>query len=90
MSLKEENKQPMWKEENDQLKATFKFKDFTQAFSFMTEVAFHAEKMQHHPDWHNVYNTVEFALSTHDAGNKVTDKDRELAKAIDEVFERFK
>jgi len=80
----------MWKEENDQLKATFKFKDFTQAFSFMTEVAFHAEKMQHHPDWHNVYNTVEFALSTHDAGNKVTDKDRELAKAIDQVFERFK
>ncbi|MCR9101190.1 MAG: 4a-hydroxytetrahydrobiopterin dehydratase [bacterium] len=80
----------MWKEENDQLKATFKFKDFTQAFSFMTEVAFHAEKMQHHPDWHNVYNTVDFALSTHDAGNKVTDKDRDLAKAIDEVFERFK
>lgn len=56
----------------------------------MTEVAFHAEKMQHHPDWHNVYNTVDFALSTHDAGNKVTDKDRDLAKAIDEVFERFK
>jgi 4a-hydroxytetrahydrobiopterin dehydratase len=80
----------MWKEENDQLKTTFKFKDFTQAFSFMTEVAFHAEKMQHHPDWHNVYNTVDFALSTHDAGNKVTDKDRDLAKAIDEVFERFK
>lgn len=80
----------MWKEEDDQLKATFKFKDFTQAFSFMTEVAFHAEKMQHHPDWHNVYNTVDFALSTHDAGNKVTDKDRDLAKAIDEVFERFK
>jgi 4a-hydroxytetrahydrobiopterin dehydratase len=80
----------MWKEKNDQLKATFKFKDFTQAFSFMTEVAFHAEKMQHHPDWHNVYNTVDFALSTHDAGNKVTDKDRDLAKAIDEVFERFK
>jgi 4a-hydroxytetrahydrobiopterin dehydratase len=79
----------MWKEENDQLKATFKFKDFTQAFSFMTEVAFHAEKMQHHPDWHNVYNTVEFALSTHDAGNKVTDKDRKLAKAIDTVFARF-
>lgn len=79
----------MWKEENDQLKATFKFKDFTQAFSFMTEVAFHAEKMQHHPDWHNVYNTVKFALSTHDAGNKVTEKDRKLANAIDTVFARF-
>ncbi|MEQ8706732.1 MAG: 4a-hydroxytetrahydrobiopterin dehydratase [Phaeodactylibacter sp.] len=80
----------MWKEENDQLKATFKFKDFTQAFSFMTEVAFQAEKLQHHPDWHNVYNTVDFALSTHDAGNKVTDKDRDLAKAIDGIYERFK
>lgn len=79
----------MWKEENDQLKATFKFKDFTQAFSFMTEVAFHAEKMQHHPDWHNVYNTVDFALSTHDAGDKVTEKDHKLAKAIDGIFARF-
>ncbi len=79
----------MWKEEDNKLKATFKFKDFVAAFSFMTEVAFHAEKMQHHPDWHNVYNTVEFALSTHDAGDVVTDKDRKLAKAIDEIFARF-
>lgn len=79
----------MWKEEDNKLKATFKFKDFTQAFSFMTEVAFHAEKQQHHPDWHNVYNTVNFALSTHDAGDKVTDKDHKLAKAIDAVFARF-
>ena len=80
----------MWKEEDNKLKATFKFNDFTQAFSFMTEVAFHAEKQQHHPDWHNVYNTVNFALSTHDAGDKVTDKDRKLAKAIDAVFARFR
>ncbi len=79
----------MWKEENDQLKATFKFKDFVEAFAFMTEVAFHAEKQGHHPNWSNVYNTVEFALNTHDAGDKVTDKDWKLAKAIDGVYERF-
>lgn len=79
----------MWKEENNQLKATFKFKDFVEAFSFMTEVAFHAEKQNHHPNWSNVWNTVEIALSTHDAGNIVTDKDRELAAAIDQVFEKY-
>ena len=79
----------MWKESDNKLKASFKFKDFTQAFSFMTEVAFKAEKLQHHPDWHNVYNTVDFALSTHDAGDKVTDKDRALAREIDEIFKRF-
>ncbi|GJM33254.1 MAG: putative pterin-4-alpha-carbinolamine dehydratase [Saprospiraceae bacterium] len=80
----------MWKEENDRLKATFKFKNFIQAFSFMTEVAFHAEAQGHHPNWTNVYNTVEFELNTHDAGGKVTDKDRKLAKAIDEVYQRMK
>lgn len=79
----------MWKESDNKLQATFKFKDFTQAFSFMTEVAFKAEKLQHHPDWHNVYNTVDFALSTHDAGDTVTDKDRELAQEIDEIFKRY-
>lgn len=79
----------MWKESDNKLKATFKFEDFTQAFSFMTEVAFKAEKLQHHPDWHNVYNTVDFALSTHDAGDKVTDKDRELAHEIDKIFKRY-
>jgi len=79
----------MWKEADNKLKATFKFKDFTTAFAFMTQVAFEAEKQQHHPDWHNVYNTVDFALSTHDAGDKVTDKDRKLAKAIDEIFSNY-
>jgi 4a-hydroxytetrahydrobiopterin dehydratase len=79
----------MWKESDNKLQATFKFKDFTQAFSFMTEVAFKAEKLQHHPDWHNVYNTVDFALSTHDAGDTVTDKDRALAQEIDEIFKRY-
>jgi 4a-hydroxytetrahydrobiopterin dehydratase len=73
----------MWKEENNTLTKTFKFKDFKDAFGFMTKVALVAEKMDHHPNWSNVYNKVEIQLTTHDAGNKVTDKDRKLAKAID-------
>ena len=80
----------MWKEENNLLKATFKFKDFTQAFAFMTEVAFHAEKQDHHPNWSNVWNTVNIELNTHDAGGIVTDKDHQLAAAIDQVYSRFK
>jgi 4a-hydroxytetrahydrobiopterin dehydratase len=75
----------MWKEEDNKLKQTFKFKDFQEAFAFMTRVAFLAEAAQHHPNWSNVYNTVEIELTTHDAGNTVTDKDRELAKAIDKL-----
>lgn len=80
---------PMWKEDNNQLQASFKFKDFVEAFSFMTEVAFLAEKMNHHPSWHNVYNTVSITLSTHDAGNIVTDKDRKLAQLIDGAYARY-
>ncbi len=72
-----------WKKENDTLTKTFKFKDFTQAFGFMTKVAMVAEKMNHHPTWTNTWNTVSFKLSTHDAGDIVTDLDRKLAKAID-------
>ena len=79
----------MWTESNNQLSATFKFKDFVQAFAFMTEVAFHAEKQGHHPDWSNVYNTVKIHLSTHDAGDIVTDKDHRLAEAIDKVYKKF-
>lgn len=75
----------MWKEEDDKLKKTFEFKDFTEAFGFMSKVALQAEKMNHHPFWTNVYNTVTFELSTHDAGDKVTDKDRELAEKIDKL-----
>lgn len=76
----------MWNEENNSLKKAFKFKDFKEAFAFMTKVALIAEKMDHHPNWSNVYNTVSIELSTHDAGNKVTDLDRKLAKAIDELI----
>jgi 4a-hydroxytetrahydrobiopterin dehydratase len=75
----------MWTEENNQLKKTFQFKNFVDAFSFMTRVAFAAEKLNHHPLWTNVYNRVDISLSTHDAGNTVTDKDRTLAATIDKL-----
>jgi 4a-hydroxytetrahydrobiopterin dehydratase len=73
----------MWKEENNRLTKTFHFADFNQAFGFITRVALAAEKMNHHPTWTNTWNTVHIELSTHDAGNIVTDKDRALASIID-------
>lgn len=73
----------MWKEENNRLTKTFKFKDFTEAFGFMTKVAIVAEKMNHHPTWTNTWNTVHIELSTHDANNTVTELDHKLATAID-------
>ena len=75
----------MWTEENNRLKKTFKFKDFQEAFAFMTRVAFLAEAQGHHPNWSNVYNTVTIELTTHDAGNVVTQKDKDLASAIDKI-----
>jgi 4a-hydroxytetrahydrobiopterin dehydratase len=74
-----------WLEENNRLKKVFKFKDFKEAFGFMTKVALVAEKMDHHPTWTNTWNTVSIELSTHDAGNVVTEKDRKLANAIDQL-----
>lgn len=75
----------MWKEENNKLTKTFEFKDFTEAFAFMTRVAFLAESYNHHPNWSNVYNKVTIELTTHDQGNVVTQKDKDLAKAIDNL-----
>lgn len=75
----------MWKEENNQLTRTFEFKDFREAMAFMMRVAFIADSMDHHPEWSNVYNKVTIKLCTHDAGNKITEKDRKLAKEIDKV-----
>lgn len=75
-----------WLEQNDRLRRTFRFADFTEAFAFMVRVAFLAEKHKHHPNWSNVYGTVTVELTTHDAGNVVTDKDRKLAAAIDAVL----
>ncbi len=79
----------MWIEKDNSLHRIFKFKNFVEAWAFMTEVAFHAEKQNHHPNWSNVWNTVEINLNTHDAGSVVTEKDRKLAAAIDSVFEKF-
>lgn len=75
----------MWKEENNKLYKKFEFKDFNEAFAFMTRVAKEAEKMDHHPTWTNTWNKVEIWLNTHSAGDIVTDKDRALAKKIDSL-----
>ncbi|MGI9322769.1 MAG: 4a-hydroxytetrahydrobiopterin dehydratase [Pseudomonadales bacterium] len=72
----------MFTEADDALSATLTFEDFKTAFAFMTEVAEVAEQMNHHPEWSNVYNRVSIRLTSHDAGNKVTDRDRKLAEAI--------
>lgn len=73
----------MWEETSNKLYRKFQFKTFSEAFAFMTRVALAAEKMDHHPKWTNVWNTVEIWLSTHDAGDIVTEKDKKLAKKID-------
>jgi 4a-hydroxytetrahydrobiopterin dehydratase len=75
----------MWTEKDGKLEQTFKFKDFSEAFAFMTRVALVAESMQHHPDWSNSYNQVKITLVTHDEGNKITEKDHQLAEAIDKI-----
>jgi len=75
-----------WEEKNNSLYRKIEFKDFSEAFAFMTRVALIAEKMNHHPKWTNVWNTVELWLSTHDAGDVVTDKDRKLAERIDTLL----
>lgn len=78
----------MWTNENNKLYRRFQFADFSEAFAFMTRVAIEAEKMNHHPEWRNVWNTVEIWLSTQDAGDIVTGKDEELAKRIDLLLKK--
>jgi 4a-hydroxytetrahydrobiopterin dehydratase len=75
---------PGWREVagRDAITRKFTFKDFNEAFAFMTRVALLAEKMDHHPEWSNVYRTLEVTLATHDAGG-VTEKDVQMAKAMD-------
>lgn len=75
----------MWKEENNKLHKRFEFKDFSEAFAFMTRVALAAEKMDHHPKWTNEYNKLDIWLSSHDAGDIVTDKDKRLSEIIDKI-----
>ena len=75
----------MFRELSNTLHLRLRFVDFVAAFDFMTEVAALAEAHQHHPEWRNVYNLVEITLTTHDAGNVVTEKDRALAQAIEQL-----
>lgn len=77
-----------WQFGGDCIKRDFKFKTFVEAFSFMTAIALNAEKMNHHPDWCNVYNTVNIKLNTHDAGG-ITKLDFELAEIIDKTFKNY-
>jgi len=76
----------MWQEIDNTLYRKFQFKNFSEAFAFMTRVAIEAEKLNHHPVWKNVWNTVEIWLSTHDAGNTITDLDKKLADQIDKLM----
>jgi 4a-hydroxytetrahydrobiopterin dehydratase len=78
----------MWKEENNQPQRSFEFTDFVEAFTFMTKVAFAAEKMGHHPNWSNVYNKVAIQLFTHEAKDSITEKDIKLSKEIDKIFKK--
>jgi 4a-hydroxytetrahydrobiopterin dehydratase len=71
-----------WVEQGGALHREFRFADFSEAFAFMTRVALLADKRDHHPNWSNVYNRVVIDLSTHDAGDVVTEKDTKLAEAI--------
>jgi len=73
-----------WLWSDDKLRRSFEFKDFVEAFAFMSKVALHAEKNDHHPEWSNVWNRVEVNLCTHDAGDCVTQKDVDLALIINQ------
>lgn len=77
-----------WVEADGKLHREFTFADFSEAFAFMTRVALLAEQQDHHPEWSNVYHRVTIELTTHDAGNVVTAKDRALAEAIDAILDR--
>lgn len=76
----------MWRTENNKLIREFRFRDFSEAFTFLTRVALIAEKRNHHPEIYNVYNYVRLELCTHDKGHSITEQDRDLAMAIDEIL----
>ncbi|MBT8284701.1 MAG: 4a-hydroxytetrahydrobiopterin dehydratase [Flavobacteriaceae bacterium] len=75
-----------WEFNNDAIETSFEFKNFKEAFTVMTRIAFECEAQNHHPDWTNVYNSLQIRLSTHDAGG-VTDKDFVLASSIETIIE---
>ncbi len=79
----------MWTEKNDALCLILKFRDFSTAWAFMSEVALISEKMNHHPTWENVYNQVDIRLNTHDKAFTVTEKDRDLAEAINKILKKY-
>ncbi|MES2559146.1 MAG: 4a-hydroxytetrahydrobiopterin dehydratase [Bacteroidota bacterium] len=74
-----------WKEENNALHKTFVFKNFAEAIAWMVKAGYAIEQLNHHPEWTNIYNRVMVKLTTHDAGNTVTDKDRQLAEILDAI-----
>ena len=76
-----------WKEENQVLIKTFTFASFEEAMQFMQNAASFISETDHHPTWSNTYNRVEVKLTTHDAGNKVTEKDRKLAAYLDKLYQ---
>lgn len=80
----------MWTQQNNQLYKKFVFANFAEAFAFMTQVALYAERYDHHPYWINSYCTVEIYLSTHSAGNIITEKDRQLADIIDQIYYKYR
>ncbi|MCU0327671.1 MAG: 4a-hydroxytetrahydrobiopterin dehydratase [Chitinophagales bacterium] len=77
-----------WIEKDNSLFGTFEFENFTQAFGFMTQIAIECEKINHHPEWSNTYNQVSIKLTTHDAGNRLTEKDRILADIITKIYHK--
>lgn len=74
-----------WIEQNNALHKTFVFKDFAEAMAWMVQAGYAIEKLNHHPEWTNVYNKVMVKLTTHDAGNTMTDKDIKLAQILDSL-----
>lgn len=74
-----------WKEENNKLIKTFVFKSFADAIAWMVKASFAIEKLNHHPEWTNIYNKVHVCLTSHDAGNTITEKDRKLAEILDSI-----
>lgn len=80
----------MWTEEENELVRQYQFKDFSEAFGYMVRAAMIIEQHNHHPNWSNTYNRLEIRLCTHDAGNTITEKDRELAKALEQLFESLR
>lgn len=79
-----------WQHHQHSLQAEFIFKDFCECWAFMTRVAFECEKMNHHPEWTNIWNKVSISLNTHEAGNVVTEKDHKLADIISGIYANFR